>query len=148
MIKIIVIIIILIIIIIIIILIIIMILIIIYIHTYTNILNPSQNLITFDFHRFLVHIRTSSSTKLRSPRMLFGMPGPEQLPGVCRSLGAFRTESGDGMLVSEYLPGRVPVTPLLLLVDVGYCWLLLVDKIWCIAFQILFNFYSMSMNMC
>jgi len=37
--------------------------------------------------------------------MRFGMPGPEQLPGVCRSLGAFRTESGDGMLVSEYLPG-------------------------------------------
>lgn len=38
-------------------------------------------------------------------RMRFGMPGADQLPGVCHSFGAFRTESGDGMLVSEYLPG-------------------------------------------
>ena len=37
--------------------------------------------------------------------MRFGMPGADQLPGVCHSFGAFRTESGDGMLVSEYLPG-------------------------------------------
>lgn len=35
----------------------------------------------------------------------FGMPGPEQLPGICHSFGTFRTEQGDGMLVSEYLPG-------------------------------------------
>ncbi|CAJ1454015.1 unnamed protein product [Effrenium voratum] len=34
----------------------------------------------------------------------FGL-GPDQLPGVCRSFGSFRTECGDGMLVCEYLPG-------------------------------------------
>ncbi|OLP92550.1 Serine/threonine-protein kinase GIN4, partial [Symbiodinium microadriaticum] len=35
----------------------------------------------------------------------FGFPGPDQLPGVARSFGAFCTARGDGMLVSEYLPG-------------------------------------------
>ena len=76
------------------------------------------------------------------------MPGPEQLPGVCRSLGAFRTESGDGMLVSEYLPGRVPVTPLLLLVDVGYCWLIRFDNKYSFsnAIQFLFNEYEHVLN--
>lgn len=37
------------------------------------------------------------------------MPGPEQLPGICHSFGTFRTEQGDGMLVSEYLPGPMGV---------------------------------------
>ena len=76
------------------------------------------------------------------------MPGPEQLPGVCRSLGAFRTESGDGMLVSEYLPGRVPVTPLLLLVDVGYCWLIRFDNKYSFSnvIQFLFNEYEHVLN--
>ena len=58
----------------------------------------------YDYFNHITSFQSFHSVHLHL-RMRFGMPGPEQLPGVCHSLGAFRTENGDGMLVSEYLPG-------------------------------------------